>query len=264
MVYSAKFVCGQDATQDSYNTEVNIHNFGLRPVTILKKAVQANPQGAPRGMMSQTFREALGAGEALQVNCRNIQEMLTRVPQVCPGKKEARDILANLLIRPLPLEGVQNGFPYEEVKVVIEMVDKAIHLEEEGQLAEALKLESEVVERLNKLIELAKTTNVRSKALVDALTRARDLIRRCMAVTDPVAGASGNAGQDVSPILPGLVEGFVAIETSTELEVTAVYRARSLANSGGGGISIDVEQIQPHRIARPMPLPTVTAKPVLR
>ncbi|MBI4288407.1 MAG: hypothetical protein HY671_08285, partial [Chloroflexi bacterium] len=54
------------------------------------------------------------------------------------------------------------------------------------------------------------------------------------------------------------LKGFVVIESPVELEVTAVYTAEELQEKG---ISIDVEQIQPHVIKQAVPPPPAGCTP---
>ena len=59
----------------NYATAVNIYNFQNKAVTFTKRSAIANPQGQPRGQVSATFTEVLQPGEALEVDCPNINAM---------------------------------------------------------------------------------------------------------------------------------------------------------------------------------------------
>jgi len=57
-VFAAKFVCGEQADRDCactalrpgrYATEINLHNYGLKPVTVIKRFVPLVLGGAPVG-----------------------------------------------------------------------------------------------------------------------------------------------------------------------------------------------------------------------
>ncbi|MCI0440629.1 MAG: hypothetical protein L0177_16085 [Chloroflexi bacterium] len=282
-VYSSKFVCGSEQSrqagftpdlgnhpayysEESYDTEINIHNFSDHHVGFWVKAVQANPMGAPRGAVSQREWQVLGPNQAMQVNCRNIRAMLLPDPPhvVCQGKYDAIRVLEGLLN--LDATAADALVPEVEhcevIKGLVEALHKAIRLEEAGELRQALQLEREIVQKLDRLIAVAEEQGRERLAL--RLSEARAYVQRCIrilvadieAVTD-AAGADANA----LTILPRIRDGFVAIETPWQLEVTAVYRARSANKSieggVGSGISIDVEQIQPHRVSNVLPLPPI-------
>ena len=74
------------------------------------------------------------------------------------------------------------------------------------------------------------------------------MVRRCIiSLVDDI-----DAGAGIRP--QGKAEGFLAIETPRMVEVSAVYTAKThnVDNETGSdsSISIDVEQIEPHRIRR--------------
>jgi hypothetical protein len=96
-VYSVKFLCGtipEGASPEvpapgfplvpgTYLTAINIHNPnpGISatvpiPLTFRKKALITNPQGQPRGRVSQFQQETLKFNEGLEVDCENIRELL--------------------------------------------------------------------------------------------------------------------------------------------------------------------------------------------
>jgi hypothetical protein len=71
-------------------------------------------------------------------------------------------------------------------------------------------------------------------------------MRRCAVSLAEELGIETDAALDSDALVrPVRFEGFLSITTPAELEVTAVYRAVSVG--AASGISIDVEQIQPHR-----------------
>lgn len=69
----------------NYATAVNIYNFQSTPVTFTKRSAIANPQGQPRGRVSATFTEVLQPGQALEVDCRNIDAMFAPKPPQQPN-----------------------------------------------------------------------------------------------------------------------------------------------------------------------------------
>jgi hypothetical protein len=258
LVYSTKFVCGThdslypfasdlDAAIDlrhreSYSTHVNIHNYGGAPVTIAGQAVQARQIGGTDGKSSEVRRIVMEPGEAVNVDCRDIRQMLYPVTphEVCVGKTEAIDLLTRLV-------NSNTDFAYvEQTKLTIEMIEKAVRLEQAGELEEALRLEREIVARLDRLINAVSEETPDSDRVLQTLQDARDLMRRCAVSLAEELGIETDAALDSDALVrPVRFEGFLSISTPAELEVTAVYRAVSVG--AASGISIDVEQIQPHR-----------------
>lgn len=91
-VYSAKFLCGKiphnlldpqepargfPLVPGTYRTAINIHNPNLNETKFLKLALTTNPQGQPRGKAGAPVAEVLGPNEGLEVDCDNIEELLT-------------------------------------------------------------------------------------------------------------------------------------------------------------------------------------------
>jgi len=286
-VYSAKFVCGENnrreggftpgfgdhpsfVSNETFNTEINVHNFSNRRVVFSVQATQANPLGAPRGKVSEPRREVLGPGQAVQINCRNINRMLhPPVPHVvCEGKAKAQAVLEELLRQPV-LSAADSEVVIEISEVIKNLVhelDKAIELEKAGELREALRLERGIIERLNWLIDDAIGSD--HERLAEGLTEARKLLQRCIRILAGDIDVAIDGDRDALSILPRVREGFVAIKTASELEVTGVYRAssssRSISGGTGSGISMDVVQIQPHftRHILPVPVEPVPVEPV--
>ncbi len=92
-IYSVKFVCGLQQPDPSllppleppvkpgnYATAVNIHNFHNTQVTISKKAVIANPEGAPPGQISKLQTVSLPPDGAFEIDCCDIAHLLLNVP----------------------------------------------------------------------------------------------------------------------------------------------------------------------------------------
>jgi hypothetical protein len=63
------------AKPGNYATAINIYNFQRTAVEFTKTSVIANPQGQPRGRVSTTIAEVLQPGQALEVDCPNIDAM---------------------------------------------------------------------------------------------------------------------------------------------------------------------------------------------
>ena len=88
LVYSAKFLCGEIAASGpslelgqplapgSYRTAVNIHNPNEESVEFTMKAVIANSQSSPRGPIGILKQEVLRPDEALEVDCRDIADLV--------------------------------------------------------------------------------------------------------------------------------------------------------------------------------------------
>lgn len=286
-VYSAKFVCGENnrreggftpgfgdhpsfVSNETFNTEINVHNFSNRRVVFTVQATQANPLGSPKGKVSEPRREVLAPGQAVQINCRNINRMLrSPVPHVvCEGKAKAQAALEELL--GLPVLSAEDSVDVAEVREVIKNLvrelNKAIKLEEAGELREAFELERGIIERLNWLIDHA--IGSEHELLAKRLTDARNMLQHCIRILAGDIDVAIDGDRDALSILPRVREGFVAIKTASELEVTGVYRAssssRSISGGTGSGISMDVVQIQPHFIHNilPVPLEPVPTEPL--
>jgi hypothetical protein len=91
-VYSAKFVCGriphslldpQDPplqfplVPGTYRTAININNPQLSDVSFTKMALTTNPEGQPRGKAGAPVQLTLGKDEGLEVDCQDIEGLLT-------------------------------------------------------------------------------------------------------------------------------------------------------------------------------------------
>ena len=248
LVYSTNFVCGRInhpniATVETYQTEINVHNFSGQPVPLTGYASLARPVGQPAGKVTESRSMVIGPYESVQVDCNTLYRLFgTPVHDVCPGKAEAINILERI---ENALGDTSTSTPVSlRVEEAIEHLHEAVRLEEAGELQEALELEEEIVRELNALIEYFEDND--RPSIADALTDARNMIRRCiLSLTDDI-----NAGADIRP--QGKAEGFLAIESPKEVEVSAVYTAKTHnvgdAAESHHSISIDVEQIQPHRI----------------
>src|SRR6476659_651486 len=95
-VYAAKFVCGEMKPQDPkreqpveagrYATAINIHNPNPVPVGFLKKAVLLFDASHPPEVLEQVVQprrpitRELGPDAGLEIDCRDIREVLLRVP----------------------------------------------------------------------------------------------------------------------------------------------------------------------------------------
>ena len=272
LVYSSKFVCGRKVSrekmqtenfgkhpflfeEEEHLTEINIHNYSDSPVTFWTKAVVARPQDKPRGKVSRRVKETLGPNEAMSVNCRNIKGLLSPEPtphEVCQGKEEAQLVLKEALGL-LTTATSTDGVPGKPIERLIAALEKAKRLEREGALRKALIVERGIVAGLDKLIARAEEQG--REELTAALQEARGLVVACLRTLADDLGLSDQATDaDLKRDRkrPSVVDGFVAIETRRELEVTAVYRAKThnktVSGGVGSGVSIDVEQIRPHRI----------------
>jgi hypothetical protein len=84
-IYSAKYICVPDfpvsdlpVVPGIYKTAINIRNFLDQEVKFTKKIVVANKQDDPRGPISERKTDTLKADEALEVDCREIVELLKK------------------------------------------------------------------------------------------------------------------------------------------------------------------------------------------
>ena len=235
----------------TYATEINVHNYTNNPITFSIKAVKANPLGAPKGRVSERVIETLGPNQAVQINCGNILRLLHEpVPpephEVCPGKEEAIKILSDILASDL-IATSDTYFPARIIEGLIEALEKAIRLEEAGHLQRALVLEKTVAAILGRLSDFAEEQG--RERLAERLTEAQKLVKRCIDVlVDDLRTNRPDVDADeaLRRLNGKLLDGFVEIKTSRELEVTAVYRTNN--HPYGGGNDIDVEQIRPHRL----------------
>jgi len=247
LVYSANFVCGRISHPnisivETYQTEINVHNFSGKPVHLTGYASLARPAGQPAGKVTERRNLVLGSYESVQVNCRTLYRLFGNpVHDICPGKAEAMHILERIVD-----EASTSTPAVLRVEEVVEHLHEAIRLEDAGELQQALELEEEILAELNALIEYAEDND--RPAIARALTEARNMLRHCIiSLVDDI-----NAGAGIRP--QGKAEGFLAIESPRMIEVSAVYTARTHSvtddTSADSSISIDVEQIQPHRVQR--------------
>ena len=82
-VYSANFVCGRlphpnISTVETYQTEINVHNFSGEPMSLTGYASLARPVGQPTGKVTEARRMVLGPYESVQVNCGTLYRLLDR------------------------------------------------------------------------------------------------------------------------------------------------------------------------------------------
>jgi hypothetical protein len=109
-VYSVKFICGDQSANPNlhlpseppvkpgnYATAVNIHNFHQnQKAIILKRAVIANPENQPPGLISQSRQVALGPGQAFEIDCSDIVTLLPApLPPFIKGFVELRGLPRN-------------------------------------------------------------------------------------------------------------------------------------------------------------------------
>jgi hypothetical protein len=91
-VYSAKYVCGRiphsvfdpqepplafPLVPGTYRSAININNPNLSKVGFTKMALITNPEGQPRGKAGKPVRLILGRDEGLEVDCQDIEGLLT-------------------------------------------------------------------------------------------------------------------------------------------------------------------------------------------
>lgn len=125
-VYPVKVLCGEIAPQDSslergyplapgsYRTAINIHNFGRSQVSFWKYGVIANPQGMNPAPIGKRMQESLAPGQALEVDCKNIADLVTP-----PGTKPPDFIKGFVVIetpQPLAVIGVYTVKNVEHIK----------------------------------------------------------------------------------------------------------------------------------------------------
>ena len=93
-VYSVKFICGDQSADPNlhlpseppvkpgnYATAVNIHNFHQdQKAVILKRAVIANPENQPPGLISRPRQVILGPDQAFEIDCSDIVTLFGSLP----------------------------------------------------------------------------------------------------------------------------------------------------------------------------------------
>lgn len=282
LAYSSKFLCGREVerdpmktrqlgeqtflhTEQECQTEINIHNYSGRPITFWVRASKANPMGAPVGRTSGPVETTLGAHQAMQVNCRNIARMLHGDVdhEVCAGKEKAPEVLESVL-RLLSNSSTDATFTdaelgIEPIRRMINALDEAIALEQSGHLRAALKLERRIAKTLGRLAEHAEEQG--HTRLAEHVSETQTLVLRCIDVLvhDIDSAADGASRLDNRD---KLVDGFVAIQTRREIEVTGVYRSTSSSTGFGGGVGSGIDtgvvQIRPHQMPRQMGTETPT------
>jgi hypothetical protein len=98
-VYSAKFICGRiphslsdpqepplafPLVPGTYRTAININNPNSAAVSFSKMALTTNPEGQPRGKAGTPVAESLAENEGLEVDCEDIEKLLTQSSGVDP------------------------------------------------------------------------------------------------------------------------------------------------------------------------------------
>ena len=259
LAYSTKFICGAEidrqktrselfgnhismVSEERHDTQISVHNYGKRPLTIRTSAVTSGPLGGPAGTVGIPVAHTLLPNQAVDINCGTIDRLLNHVEhQVCGGKGMAREVLHEILdVISLDTASTSTlavsdlaGSP--AIRALIKSLGRAIELEEQGKLKQALRLERGIAERLEKIAARAEKAGY--EGLAARLTEARKLVQRCVRVlVDELDDAS-----EVSDHRPNIVTGFVEIDSAREIEVTATYRARtnSATISGGAGSDVD-------------------------
>ena len=102
-VYAAKFLCGEikpaeperegPAEPGRYATAINVHNPGGRPIAFRKKAVLLFDGSHPDDALERPIpprrpvARKLGPDFGLEIDCRDIRELLLRDPAGGPGPK---------------------------------------------------------------------------------------------------------------------------------------------------------------------------------
>ena len=102
-VYAAKFLCGEikpdeperegPAEPGRYATAINVHNPGPRPIAFRKKAVLLFDGSHPDDALERPIpprrpvARKLGPDLGLEIDCRDIREVLLRDPAGGPGPK---------------------------------------------------------------------------------------------------------------------------------------------------------------------------------
>ncbi len=102
-VYAAKFLCGEIKPDDPeregpaepgrYATAINVHNPGPRPIAFRKKAVLLFDGSHPDDALERPIpprrpvARKLGPDFGLEIDCRDIREVLLRDPAGGPGPK---------------------------------------------------------------------------------------------------------------------------------------------------------------------------------
>lgn len=88
-IFSVKFLCGpliqtvafSPFVPALYLSAVNVHNLSNRDLTFKKKVVLAFPQRSEeRGPISPIVKETLGPNQALEIDCRDIGDLIG-IPQ---------------------------------------------------------------------------------------------------------------------------------------------------------------------------------------
>src|SRR6516164_2174086 len=97
-VYSVKFICGDQSADPNlhlpseppvkpgnYATAVNIHNFHQdQKAVIQKRAVIANPENQPPGLISRPRQVILGPDQAFEIDCSDIVTLFGPLPAPLP------------------------------------------------------------------------------------------------------------------------------------------------------------------------------------
>ena len=248
--------------REESGTGISIHNFTGRPVAFWLRASLANGRDRFSGATRSRVRRSLAPYQAMHIECPAIRRMLASVDhEVCEGKLEARAILERLLDAVMDARQAETTTEassvdrdaVETLEKLIAALDKAITLEEDGKLRQAMRLERDIAHRLEKLASVAEEHG--REHIAEALSEASTMVLRC---AKSLAAALDVGGHDDRTDRPsgarGNVRGFVAVETPRQLEVTATYETRIRAETFGGHVAVDADyevvQIRPHRIAR--------------
>lgn len=235
-MYTVKFTCVPEVGASElvgveapflpglYRTAINIHNPQPVAVRFTKKAVVARSEDiVPRGKISERRAEELGPDEALDVDCRDILDLLGGVP-------------------PVGNEPVGNGFVVIETTRELDVVAVYTHL--------FVEIDKEITGFKN----VVHTGPIAEQPPFEEFPRVFEVDPETGTVL-PRQPAQDDRGQ---PPLPPPGEpgnpGIPVAHTSVIGESgTAIHGAGTGIGLGvgvGAGASVDVEYIQPKRIRR--------------
>jgi len=288
LVYSAKFTCGklthreQQANKrlgdqaylfegQDFETEISVHNYSFQPITVWGHAVSANVIGGNDSRAGRRIKHKIAPNSALSVRCDQIARFLNHgqpspdpTPhEVCQGKAGTQDILRGAMaIMTDALTAATSTdavISVGQLERIIDALQEAIELEERGKLKQAMELERNIAQRLNRMTGIADERD--NERLAELLASATETLTHCIRVL--LADIERLANLDAAQLRsdrdqgPRVRSGFLVIETTRELEVTASYIAKSSSSNAGGGsgsgISMDVVQVEPHELVRPRP-----------
>ena len=172
--------------REELGTGISIHNFTGRPVAFWLRASVANGRDRFSGAARSRVRRSLAPYQAMHIECPAIRRMLASVDhEVCEGKLEARAILERLLdavvdARQADTTTEASSVDRDAVETLVKLIaalDKAIALEEDGELRQALRLERDIAHRLEKLASVAEEHG--RIRIAEALSEASTMVLRC-------------------------------------------------------------------------------------